>query len=386
MAVLGNLIEQVRGVSYKPEDLHNNLNENSVVLLRANNIKDGEVNFDDVVYVDRKKVSDKQFLKAGDILICASSGSKELVGKAAYLECNLPMTFGAFCKVVRPKTECSKYIGHFFNSPYYRERIANSAAGANINNIRNEHIDVLEIVWPSVEEQHSAVTVLDKVTELITMRKEQLAKLDQLVKSRFIELFDRYTETTKLSEVATVTGGLTKNSKRNQLPLRMPYLRVANVAFASIDVTEMLDIGLTRDEYEKTLLEYEDMLFVEGNGSPDQIGRVAIWRNEITPCVHQNHLIKARFNQSKVKPVFAMHYFMSQSGREQIKSKAVSTSGLFTLSVSKVADLLMPVPPMDIQEDFVAFVEQTDKSKLAIQQSLEKLETLKKSLMQQYFG
>ena len=181
--------------------------------------------------------------------------------------------------------------------------------------------------------------------------------------SRFIELFNGYDETTKLSEVAVVTGGLTKNSKRDQLSLRMPYLRVANVAFASIDVTEMLDIGLTREEYEKTLLEYEDMLFVEGNGSPDQIGRVAIWRNEITPCVHQNHLIKARFNQSKVKPVFAMHYFMSQSGREQIKSKAVSTSGLFTLSVSKVADLLMPVPPMIMQADFVAFVEQTDKSK-----------------------
>ena len=105
------------------------------------------------------------------------------------VECNLPITFGAFCKVVRPKTDCPQYIGHFFNSPYYRDRIANSAAGANINNIRNEHIDVLEIAWPSVEGQRSAVAVLDKVSELIALRKEQLAKLDQLVKSRFIELF-----------------------------------------------------------------------------------------------------------------------------------------------------------------------------------------------------
>ena len=189
MAVLGNLIEQVRGVSYKPEDLHGTLNDSSITLLRANNIQDGKLNFDDVVYVDKKKVFEKQILKAGDILICASSGSKELVGKAAYVECDLPMTFGAFCKVVRPKLECPQYIGHFFNSPYYRERIANSAAGANINNIRNEHIDVLEIVWPSLEEQHRAAQVLDKVSELITLRKEQLAKLDSLIKSRFIELF-----------------------------------------------------------------------------------------------------------------------------------------------------------------------------------------------------
>lgn len=189
MAILGTLIEQVRGVSYKPEDLHTTLNENSVTLLRANNIKDGKLNFDDVVYVDKRKVSEKQLLKSGDILICASSGSKELVGKAACVAEDMAITFGAFCKVVRPKTECPQYIGHFFNSPYYRERIANAAAGANINNIRNEHIDVLEIAWPSLEEQQDAVAVLDKVIELIAQRKEQLTKLDQLIKSRFIELF-----------------------------------------------------------------------------------------------------------------------------------------------------------------------------------------------------
>ena len=77
------LIKQVRGVSYKPEDLHNGLNEDSVILLRANNIDDGKINFDDVVYVDKSKVSEEQYLRKGDIVICASSGSKNLVGKAA---------------------------------------------------------------------------------------------------------------------------------------------------------------------------------------------------------------------------------------------------------------------------------------------------------------
>ena len=210
--------------------------------------------------------------------------------------------------------------------------------------------------------------------------------MDELVKARFVELFDAYIETAKLSDVATVSGGLTKNAKRDKLPLRMPYLRVANVSFASIDVSEMLDIGLTEEEYEKTLLQNGDLLFVEGNGSPDQIGRVAIWQNEIVPCVHQNHLIKSRFNRGVVIPVFAMYYFMSSKGREQIRSKAVSTSGLYTLSVSKISDLAIPVPPIELQNQFAAFIEQTDKSKSAIQQSLDKLETLKKALMQKYFG
>jgi len=83
MARLGDLVEQIRGVSYKPEDLHDVLDDNSVMLLRANNIRDGQLNFDDVVYVDKSKVKTTQYLKAGDIFVCASSGSKDLVGKAA---------------------------------------------------------------------------------------------------------------------------------------------------------------------------------------------------------------------------------------------------------------------------------------------------------------
>ena len=98
---VGDVCEQIRGVSYKPADLHNNLDDNSVALLRANNIFENALTYNDLVYVDNKKVSDSQYLKKGDILICASSGSKNLVGKAACLEEDRKLTFGAFCKVLR---------------------------------------------------------------------------------------------------------------------------------------------------------------------------------------------------------------------------------------------------------------------------------------------
>lgn len=383
---IGSIIKQIRGVSYKPTDVREADEENAVALLRANNIQETGLNFDDLVYIDRSMVKSEQYLQAGDILICSSSGSKNLVGKAAYVPKDLPCSFGAFCKVVRTQTVDSYYLGQYFQSPRYRQEISEASAGANINNIRNEHIDELTIPAHSKSEQMEIVQILLCLNKQIDCTKQQLAKLDELVKSRFIEMFDTYAETTKLSDVATVSGGLTKNANRDKLPLRMPYLRVANVFFASVDVSEMLDIGLTEEEYKKTVLHYEDLLFVEGNGSPDQIGRVAIWRNEIEPCVHQNHLIKARFDKGQVIPTFAMYYFMSTMGREQIKAKAVSTSGLYTLSVSKISDLMLPVPPLDLQNRFATLVEQTDKSKLVVQQALEKLETLKKSLMQQYFG
>ena len=130
-----NLARQIRGVSYKPEDLHDSLDDTAVILLRANNIDEGKINFDDVVYVDKSKVSNEQYLKVGDVLLCASSGSKQLVGKAASVDFDTPCTFGAFCKVVRPNNDVADYLGKYFQSGVYRRKISEVAIGANINNI-----------------------------------------------------------------------------------------------------------------------------------------------------------------------------------------------------------------------------------------------------------
>ena len=215
----------------------------------------------------------------------------------------------------------------------------------------------------TIEKQQRIVDILKKTENIIESRQQELQKLDDLIRARFVEMFGDNQEVHKLSDIAAITGGLTKNSRRDKLELRKPYLRVANVFFASIDTTEILDIGLTKEEYEKTLLRNGDLLFVEGNGSPDQIGRVAIWNGEIEDCVHQNHLIKARFDLKRMNPVFAMYYFISERGRNQIKKRAVSTSGLYTLSVSKIADFEIPNPPMELQQQFAAFVAAIDKSK-----------------------
>lgn len=189
-----------------------------------------------------------------------------------------------------------------------------------------------------------------------------------------------------LSEVAIITGGLTKNSNRNTFETKMPYLRVANVFYNRLDLREILKIGVKEEEIEKTLLQAGDLLFVEGNGSIEQIGRVAIWDGSIAPILHQNHLIKARFNNEIIAPEYALFYFMLQDGRQQIISKSVSTSGLNTLSVNKVSSLLLPIPPIALQKQFSVFVKLVDKSREAVKKSLEKTQQLYDSLMQEYFG
>ena len=149
---------------------------------------------------------------------------------------------------------------------------------------------------------------------------------------------------TTTEQLSFVTGGLTKNASRGTIERQLPYLRVANVGSAHIDLTKLKTIGVDDGELPRLLLLAGDLLFVEGNGSLDQIGRVAIWRGQISPCVHQNHLIKAR----PVRESFAdwmLLWFMSPLGRQFIQNAASSTSGLHTLSISKIASLPCPLPP-----------------------------------------
>ena len=180
--------EQIRGVSYKPSDVLDSLT--GIPILRANNISDGTINYDNLVYIKKERISSKQILKKGDILICTSSGSKNLVGKAGLIEKDvLISSFGAFCRVLRAHDISSEYLFHYFCSNAYKNRISSLSEGANINNIRNEHINVLEIPIYPLEEEKKLLKVLNVTKSLILRRKQQLTKLNELAKSRFLEMF-----------------------------------------------------------------------------------------------------------------------------------------------------------------------------------------------------
>lgn len=158
---LGDYIQQVRGVSYKPADLSLALDDEHVTLLRANNIGGGIVNFDEVQYVSRKKVSETQIIRKKDILLCASSGSIEHVGKTAICSFDGEYTFGAFCKLIRVTGDISaEYISAYLQGDEYRKIISDLAQGTNINNLRNEHIDELLIPLPGEDEEKAFVEIL----------------------------------------------------------------------------------------------------------------------------------------------------------------------------------------------------------------------------------
>ena len=144
----------------------------------------------------------------------------------------------------------------------------------------------------------------------------------------------------------------------------MKYLRVANVLFNDFDLSDVQLIGVQPSEVDKCSLQEGDLLFVEGNGSPEQIGRVSVWNGCISPILHQNHIIKARFIGNRILPHFAMYYFMTQEGRQQILDNAATTSGLYTLSQNKISNFVIPAPSIETQTEFLQLARQSDKSKL----------------------
>ena len=280
------------------------------------------------------------------------------------------------------------YLELALHSPQSMNYYANKLRGttARRRSMPPDILRQLPLFLPTKEQQDEIVATMELAKSQRETALRQLALLDTLVKSRFVEMFGPGSWPTKrLDEVADIQGGLTKNVRREKLPLQLPYLRVANVLNGGLDLSEMKTIGLSETEKEKTLLRGGDLLFVEGNGSSEQIGRCAIWNGDIDPCVHQNHLIRARFSHEAM-PCYILQYFVSTAGREQIKSKAVSTSGLFTLSTGKIRSLEVPIPPLPLQQEFADFVAQVDKSRFVVQQQIDKLQTLYDSLAQEYFA
>ncbi len=192
----------------------------------------------------------------------------------------------------------------------------------------------------------------------------------------------------RLEDVSDVSGGLTKNQKREQLSATRPYLRVANVYANRLELDEVHSIGVTESELARVTLEKGDLLIVEGNGSIDQIGRVALWLGQISGCVHQNHLIKARplkLSASK----FLLYFLMSELGRKFIVRAASSTSGLHTLSISKVEGLFVPLCPSNEQVEVVAELEsklsEADQLDQTLATALQQADALRQSILKKAF-
>lgn len=374
--------KQIRGVSYKPTDLHESLNSSSVILLRANNIEDGKINFDDVVYVDKSKVSTDQYLKKGDILICASSGSKQLVGKAASFDFDKECTFGAFCKVLRPDENVADYIGKYFQSDKYRSIISNVAIGANINNIRNEHIDSLEVPMYSPEKTDEIVRLISKVQLIIEYRKQELSNLDDLIKSRFVEMFGDLKTNPKnwqqknLLEVAKIDTTMVKDYGK--------YADYPHIGIDSIEKNTGRLFGfrtVSEDNVISGKYLFTDKHIIYSKIRPN-LNKVALpdfeglCSADAYPILADEKRCLRLYLGYVMRSEYFLDYILPFSRRANMPK----------VNKEQLSGFCFPLPDIQVQKQFATFVEHIDKLKVKVQQSLDETQILMDSLMQKYFG
>ena len=265
-------------------------------------------------------------------------------------------------------------------------------SGATIPHIYFRDYKNEEFNLDPIEKQREIVDILGKVQTIIEARQQELQKLDELVKARFVEMFGDMLLNTmdlpeiKLESVADIVSGITKGRKVKETELfEVPYMAVSNVKDGYIDWTTVKTIAATRVEIDQYKLLPHDVLMTEG-GDPDKLGRGAIIHEPPENCIHQNHIFRVRLDQKKVLPEYIAHYLQHQRAKRYFLGCAKQTTGIASINMTQLKALPLLVPPMDIQEQYSAFLNQVDKSKVVVQKALDEAQLLFDSLMQQYFG
>ena len=273
------------------------------------------------------------------------------------------------------------YLYYFLSSK--REQFVKDGVGGAQPNISAGYLKNVQFGLIPMQQQIDIVEKLDKVEKLIALRKEQLAKLDQLVKSRFVELFGDTPDEEKktMADICKIiTDGTHQPPKFTSTGI--PFLFVSNIVTNEIhyDAEKFISEETYAELIKRTPIAIGDILL----STVGSYGHPAVVKSD-KPFCFQRHIAYLKPNADMVNSEYLRGAILSADVQRQIDER-VKGIAQKTLNLSEIRKLQLPLPSMEQQEQFAAFVEQTDKSKLAIRQSLDKLELLKKSLMQEYFG
>ncbi len=260
--------------------------------------------------------------------------------------------------------------------------------GATIPHIYFKDYQNIPLKLPSLQKQKHISAVLDKCAELIVKNKRILEKYDTLIKSRFIEMFgDNPIENGKWKVEKLGNLGLCKNGMNFSYEdngFEINCLGVGDFKDnAVISNCEKLPvISLNEKPSEEYLLKDNDIVFVRSNGNKELVGRSVLVHPRVL-TTFSGFCIRFRLSTDSINHLFLLQFLKMPNTRKNMAGRGANIQNL---NQQILSNLDIPVPQIELQNDFAAFVQQIDKSKIVVQKSLEKAETLYKSLMQEYFG
>ena len=347
----------------------------------------------DVIFESQRKITEKAIIDsslkpfpAGTVLL----SSRAPIGKVAIAGVEMYCNQG-FKNLICSDKIYNRYLYHYLK--YKTDYLNSLGRGATFKEISKSIVENIEIPLPSLDEQRHIAAVLDKVSDLIAKRKQQLDKLDEMVKAKFVEMFGEPEINPKKwpikkldAVVSSIIAGWSANGEaRQKMSDEKAVLKVSAVTqgFFKPDEYKVLPADIEIKKY--IYPQKGDLLFSRAN-TRELVGATAIITQDYPDLLLPDKLWKVLFTD-EIDVYYAKYILSSQTIRKVFSAQSTGTSGsMYNVSAEKFRNTSIPVPPVTIQHQFATFVKQIDKSKLTIQRSCDKLEVLKKALMQEYFG
>lgn len=376
MVRLGDVCDVRDGTHDSPQYV-----DNGYPLVTSKNVVDGKIDITNVNYiskVDMDKINERSKVDNGDIIMPMIG----TIGNPIIVEVDFDFAIKnvALIKFNR-NVVVNRFICYLLESPLFNKYISIKNRGGtqkfiSLNDIRN-----FSFLVPSIEEQQKIAATLDKITDLINLRKKELEKLDLLVKSRFSELFvGKNYPMIALDNLALSKGEYGAQSASVLYDQKRPrYVRITDINDDGTLNDDVVSSANVEDD-EQYKLSYGDFLFARMGAT---VGKTYAYKSGNQ--IFAGYLIRYKLNLENLMPEYLYVYTKLEEYKNWV---LLNQSGAAQpgINAKKFGSLLIPVAPLEEQRKFKRFVEKTDKSKYAVKKSLEKLETLKKALMQEYFG
>ena len=360
-------------------------NDGTIPWIKIGNIKGKYVgNADEYITQEGLDNSSAKMFSKGTILytIFATLGE---VGILTIDACTNQAIAGIAIK--DPSEVLSDYLFYYLKSK--KAYVNGIGRGVAQNNINMSILRGFEVPLPSIFEQRQIVSVLDALSKVIGFRQKQLTELDNLIKARFVEMFGDPVQnpfqwdTRLLLDMGYCKNGM--NFRTGDSGIEMHCLGVGDFKdYAIIDGTDRLPtISLNEAPPEESMLQDGDIVFVRSNGNKALVGRCVVVYPRNTPTTYSGFCIRYRLTSNEVNTAYLLRVLKTDSMRKKMAGRGANIQNL---NQQILATLNIPLPPMDLQEQFATFVEQVDKSKVVVQKALDEAQTLFDSLMQEYFG
>lgn len=283
------------------------------------------------------------------------------------------------CKLVAKGDTNEEYL-RFAMTKALKE-IENRTSFVTVKHLSAKELNKLELNVPSSLSQANIANILSKIETIIELRKEELMNLENLVKARFVEMFSDCKNRVSMNDLCTIiTDGTHQPPKFQETGI--PFILVSNLSNNTVtyNTEKYIDEETYNELYKRTPVEIGDLLLstVGSYGHPAVV-------TENTRFLFQRHIAYLKPKREVVNSLYLHSALLTPDGQRQIEEK-VKGIAQKTLNLSEIRKIMVPVPEMKEQNVFVEFVERVNKSKAAVQKSLDETQVLFDSLMQKYFG